>query len=109
MCPDEERQAKPGHAGRAHGMDGDEEIEAGEDRRETINKNADDGGRDCGIRIDATEWSVKGPAGVEAAGGEGIEHEASANDVDVPAQEINFGEREIFRPDHDWQEEVAKD
>ena len=31
MRPDEQRQAEPGHAGSAHGMDGDKKIEAGED------------------------------------------------------------------------------
>ena len=109
MRPDEERQAEPGHARGAHGMDGDEKIEAGEDRRETINKDTDDGGRYCGIWINAAERRVKSPAGIEAAGCEGIQDEAAANEVDIPAQKINLREGEILGADHDRNQKIAED
>ena len=39
--PDEQRQAEPGHARRAHAVDGDDEVEAGEDRREAGDEDAE--------------------------------------------------------------------
>ena len=38
--PDEQRQAEPGHPRRAHAVDGDDEVEAGEDRREAGDEDA---------------------------------------------------------------------
>src|SRR5215469_10027898 len=92
MGPDKERQAEPGHARSAHGMNGDDEVKAGEDGGEAVNENTDDGGCDRGIRVDAAERRVEGPAGVQAAGAERIEDEAAAKNIDIPAQEIDFRE-----------------
>ena len=39
--PDEERQPEPRHAGRAHAVDGDDEVEARQDRREAGDEDAD--------------------------------------------------------------------
>ena len=43
MRPDEQRQAKPGQARGTHGVDGDDEVEPGKDRREAGNEDPDDG------------------------------------------------------------------
>ena len=39
--PDEQRQAEPGHARRAHPVDRDDEVEAGQDRREAGDEDAE--------------------------------------------------------------------
>ena len=49
MRPGEEREAEPGHAGGAHGVDGDNEIEPGENRGEAVDENTEDGGGNRGI------------------------------------------------------------
>ena len=107
--PDKERQPEPGHARSAHGVDGDDEIQAGEDGRKSVDEDADDGGRHGGIRIDAAERRVKGPTGIEAAGGEGIEHETAAGNVDVPAQEVELGKGDVFRANHQGNEKIPED
>ena len=40
MSPDEQRQPEPGHARRAQLVHGDDEVEAGEDRREADDEDA---------------------------------------------------------------------
>src|SRR6266851_998948 len=70
--PGEERKPKPSHPGRAHRVNGDDEVETSENRGEPINEDAEDCWRHRGIRIDAAERSVKRPAGVQPAGAEGI-------------------------------------
>jgi len=88
---------------------GDDEIESGEDGGESVDENTDDSRSDGGIRIDAAERRIKGPAGIEAAGGEGVENKGAADDVDVPTEEIDFGESEVFRADHKGHEEITED
>src|SRR5882672_1622160 len=109
LRPDEERQAEPGHARRAHGVDGDDEIQAGENGREAVDENAEDGGGDGGIGIDAAERRVKGPASIQAAGGKGIEDEAATDQVNVPAQKIYLGKGQILGANHDGQKEITQD
>src|SRR4029077_12254785 len=109
LRPDEEGQAEPGHAGRAHGVHGDDKVQAGENGRETVDKDAEDSGGNGGIRIDAAQRGVKGPAGIEAAGGEGVEDEAATDELDIPAQKIDFRKGQILGANHDGQEEIAQD
>ncbi len=90
-------------------MDGDDKVEAGEDGRETVDKNADDCGSDGGIRIDAAERRVEGPAGVQTAGAEGIQHEAAADDVNVPAEKVDLRKCQVLRADHQGNQEIAED
>src|SRR5882757_615277 len=109
VSPREQREAEPGHPGGAHGVDGDDEVKAGEDGREAVDKDADDGGCDRGIRINAAERRVKGPAGVQTAGAEGIKNKNAANDIDVPAEKIDFRKGQILRADHHGNQEIAQD
>ena len=51
---------------------------------------------------------VERPAGVDAAADRRDERERAAEDVDVPAQEVDAREREVLRADHDRDEEVAE-
>src|SRR5262249_7463681 len=108
MRPNEKRQTKPGHARCAHGVHSDQKIETGQNRGEAVDEDADHRGRDCGIRIDAAEWWVERPPGVEAAGAERIQHEAAADEVNVPAQKVDFGEGDVLRADHDRNQEVSE-
>src|SRR5712675_1585459 len=109
LRPDEERQAEPGHARRAHGVHGDDKVQTGENGREAVDENAEDGGSDGGIGIDAAEWRVKGPASIQAAGGEGIEDEAATDEINVPAQKIYLGKGQILGTNHDGQKEITQD
>src|SRR6202165_4935839 len=102
MRPDEKWQAGPGHTGRAHRVDGNDEVEARQNRGETVDEDAEDRRRDRGIRIDAAQWSVKRPARVQAGGAARIEHEAAANQINVPTQKINFRKGEVLCADHQW-------
>ena len=82
---------------------------AGKNRRKAVDEDADDGGRDRGVRINATERSVEGPAGVQAAGAERIQDKAAPDDVDIPAQEIDFRESQVFCANHDGNQEIPED
>src|SRR5882762_478228 len=108
LRPNEERQTEPGHARRAHGVHGDDEIQTGENGREAIDEHAEDGGRDRGIGIDAAERRVKGPASIQATGGKGIEDEAATDQVNVPAQKIDLGKSQILGANHDGQKEITQ-
>ncbi len=57
--PNEERQAEPGQARRAHAMDGDDEVEPGQDCREAEDEHADRRGHDESMRAGAV-GSVEG-------------------------------------------------
>ncbi len=109
MRPGEQRKPEPGHPRRTHGMDGDDEVEAGENRGEAVDKDADDRGRDGGIGVDAAKRGVKGPAGIQPAGAEGIQNEAAANHVDIPAEKIDLREGQILRADHQGNQKIAED
>ena len=106
--PDKQRQAHPGHPGRTHGVNRNDEVQAGQNRRETIDEDPDHRGRYGGVRINAAQRRIKGPACVQAAGGERIQNERSANQVNVPAQEIDFRKGQVLRADHDRYHEIAQ-
>ena len=90
-------------------MDGDDEVEAGEDGREAGDEDAERGGDDVGIGELGAEWRVEGPAGIDAAGEDGVDHQQSAGDVEIPAEQVDAREGEIPGADHDRDQEVAKD
>ena len=109
MSPNEKWQAKPGHPRRAHGVNGDDEIQARQDGGEAVDENSDHRRSYRGIGIDTAQRRVEGPAGVQAAGREGVENEAAAKQVDIPAQEIDLGEGEILGADHERYQEISQD
>ena len=63
---------------------------------------------DVGRRRDGAERRVEGPAGVDAAGDERVQREQPAEDVDVPAGEVQLRKGQILGADHDRHEEVAE-
>src|SRR5580658_2977297 len=109
MGPDKERETEPGHPGSAHGVDGNDEIQAGEDGRKTVDEDPNHGGSDRGIGVHAAEWRVKGPPGVQTAGGEGIEDETAPGNIDIPAQKVELRKGHVLRSNHQRDQEIAED
>src|SRR6267154_1163650 len=89
-------------------MDRDDEVQTRENGRKAGDENAERRRDDIRRRGDRAEWGVEGPARVDAAGDEGVEREEAAEDVDVPAREVQFRERKVLRADHDRDEKVAE-
>jgi hypothetical protein len=108
MRPDEERQPEPVQARRPHPVNGDDEVETGQDRGEAGDEDAERRRDHAGRGGSGTERRVEGPAGIETAGGHGVGRERRADDEDVPAREVELREREILRSDHERNEEVAE-
>src|ERR1700687_2868612 len=109
MRPDKNRQPEPRQSGCAHGVNGDNKIQPGEDGRETGDKNSQRRGHNRGDRIHAAERSVKGPAGVHSAVDDCVQREQRAKIVDIPAQKIDAREGQIFRANHERDQEISKD
>ncbi len=64
--PHEQRQARPGHARRAHAVHRHDEVEAGENRRESGHENSQGSSDHPAIRIGGAVRRVEGPPGVDA-------------------------------------------
>ena len=67
MRPDEKRQAQPGHSGRPHFVNRDDEVQARQDRGEPGNESS---GRSKGhvtVGLGAAVRSVESPAGIDPA------------------------------------------
>src|SRR6202041_2527183 len=86
--PDEKRQSEPGEAGRAHFVNGYDEIQAGENRGKASDEYAERRGDHAGVRKRAAVGRIERPAGIHAAGNYRIQREGRTDDVDVPAQKI---------------------
>ena len=54
------------------------------------------------------ERSIEGPTGVDTAGQHAVQHHDPADDVEIPAQQVDAGEGEILGPDHHGHEEIAE-
>ncbi len=109
MRPYEERQTQPGQPRSAHPVHGNNEVQAGQDRREADDKYAQAGGDHVGIRVRGGVRSVEGPACIHAAGEDGVADKGGPGHVDVPAQQIQPGEGQILGADHHRDKEVAED
>ncbi len=89
-------------------MDGDDEVQSGEDRREAREEDSDDGGDDVGLEELGAEGRVERPAGIDAAVKDGVDHQQAADDKEVPAEQVDAREGEILGADHDRDKEVAQ-
>src|ERR1039458_5157 len=56
----------------------------------------------------AAEGSVERPTSVDAAGQHAVQHHHAADDVEIPAEQVDAGEGEILCPDHHGHEEIAE-
>ncbi len=99
----------PGEARGAHLMDGDDEIEAGQDGTKTGQENS--GGHAHNMRVGkgAAVRGVKGPTGVHAAKDDGIDSQQAAGIEEVPAQQIEFWKGDIASADHHGNDKIAED
>ena len=77
--PEEQRHAEPGHARGAHFVDGDDEIQAGENRGKAGDEDAERHGNHLRVGIGAAVGRVKRPAGVHAAVNHRIHRERPAD------------------------------
>ena len=106
--PDEDRQAPPGQTRRPQPVDGDDEVEAGEDRREPGDDNADQRRGHIVMGGLRAVWSVERPAGVEPVGQYGIERPSGGHHEKIPARQVDARESQVLGADHQRDAEVAE-
>ena len=105
--PDEERQAHPAHAGRAQRVDRDDEVEAGDDRREAEDEDAQQH-REQRRRRRRAVGRVERPAGVGAAHDHAGDRQRRAGPVEVERQQVQPREGDVLGAQHERQHEVAE-
>ena len=106
--PDEQRQRDPGHARGAHAVDGDDEIQSGQDRGESRDEDGQPGLDHLGVAEGGAEGRVEGPARVHAAGQHAVQHQDAGDDVQIPAQQIDAREGQVLGADHQRDQEIAQ-
>ena len=89
-------------------MHGDDEVESGEDRRESRDEDAYRGRDHPAVGVSGGVRRIEGPAGIHASGDHGEQRKCTARDQQIPAQQVDFGERQVARADHNRQEEIAQ-
>ena len=105
--PAEQRQPTPGHAGRSHAVNGDDEVQAGEDGGEAGDENTNGRSDHVSIGVGRAERRIEGPAGIDATGHHGDDGGDGSRHVDVPAQQVNSRERQVLGADHQRNHEIA--
>ena len=106
--PDEQRQSEPGHSGRAHFVNGDDEVQARQDGRKTGNENANCSQHHIRICIPCTERRVERPPCIHAACHDSDQRERRADHEHVPTRQIKPGKRKILSPDHERNQKVSQ-
>ncbi len=89
-------------------MNGYDEIQPGEDRTESGNEHRDTGTQHVGVEVVRRKRGGKGPSGVHAAADHRVEHRDAASNVQVPAEQVDLGERQVLGPNHDGNKEIAQ-
>jgi hypothetical protein len=87
-------------------VDGDDEVQSGEDGRESGHEDCEPGFNDLRVAKGGAEGCVEGPSGVDAAGQHAVHHHDAGDDVEIPAQQVDAREGEILRPDHQRDQEI---
>ncbi len=106
--PDEERQPEPPHSAHPQGMDRDDEIESGEDRREAVDEDSSRHHNDIAIRIGARIGRIERPARIGSSQHHRGDHQRASEHVDIPARQVQAGKGEILCPDHQRQEKIPQ-
>ena len=106
--PDEQRQPRPGHARRSHAVNGYHKVEAGEDGGESGDEDCDSGLNHPGVAEGGAEGCVESPTSVHAAGDDAVDINHAGNHVEIPAQQIDSGKREVFGADHQRDEKIPQ-
>src|SRR5271169_1118878 len=106
--PNEQGQARPGHAGSAHAVDGHHEIQASENGGESGDEDGESGLDNFRVGIGRAEGGVEGPASVDAAGQHAVQHHDAADDVEVPTQQVDAREGQVLSADHHGHKEISQ-
>src|SRR5437588_9367134 len=94
--PDEERQSRPGHSWRTHAVDGYYKIQSREDGRKSRDEDRKSGFNDLGVAEGGAEGRVEGPSSIDPAGEHAMKHHGSGDGVEIPTQQVDAREGEIF-------------
>src|SRR3954452_11652953 len=97
MRPDEQRHPPPVHPWRTHLVDGDDEVQTGQDGRESADENTDGRRHHICVRVSRTEWRIEGPPGIDASRYDGAQRRDSRDDVDIPTQQVDTRECQVAR------------
>src|SRR5258706_3893722 len=106
--PDEQWKARPHEAGRAHAMDSDDEVQAGEDGGESRDEDGESRFNNLAVGVIGAEGSVERPPGIDAAGQHAVQHHHAADDVEIPTEQVDAGESEVLGPDHQGHEKISE-
>src|SRR5579863_4827755 len=90
-------------------MNGYHEVEAGEDGREARDEDGNSRLNHPGIAESRAEWGVERPTCVHASGHDAMKIDRAGDDVEIPTQQIDAGERQVLGPDHQGNEEISQD
>ena len=88
-------------------MNGHDEVQPGKDGAEPRDKNGQSGRDDVSVQVVRAQRSGKGPARIHAAQGERCQHEYAADDVQIPAQQVDLRKRQVFSAYHDRDQEIS--
>src|SRR2546421_4504332 len=89
-------------------MDGHDEVQPGENRGESGDKDGKSCLNDLGVAEGSAERRVEGPTSIHTAGQYGVHHEDASDDEEIPAQQIDSGEGQIPSPNHQGDKEVSQ-
>src|SRR5262245_17104002 len=98
--PDEKRQPEPGQSGSAHLVNRYDEIESRQNGGEACDENSEAGGYDVAVRVSTAVRRVEGPPGIHASDDYRGETDDSTKNVNVPTQQIDAREGEVFGAHH---------
>ena len=88
-------------------MNGDDEIESGEYGRKAGDEDRDSSLNNIGIGVLGAEGGVESPAGIDASVEHAMQKEDAGGDVEIPAQQVDAGKREILGADHKRHQEIT--
>ena len=106
--PEEERHTEPRHARRTQLVDRHDEIDAGEDRREAENEDADEHWNRAARAVLSRVRRVERPTRVEATRHQRVDRAGCADHPEVEAEEVHAWEGNVLRSEHDRQDEVSE-
>ena len=106
--PHKQGQTEPGHARRPHLVDSHDEVQSGEDGTETGNEGRQARRQHVGVHIVRGQGRGEGPARVHAAGRHGIDGQDAARHVEIPAQQVDLGQRQVLGTDHQRDQKIPQ-
>ena len=108
LRPYEKRQPEPDEARCPQLVDGNDEVEAGQNRRKANDEHAGDHRNHVRVRKGGRKRRIEGPAGIDATQEQRGQREKRSEYVQVPARKIESWKREIARAYHQGHEKVSQ-